>query len=226
MQKGDAATPGLINEAGGTQASLGNQRPHGGPVELYTVTLRAIGAGMTTFQTDPSDAADSDIVFLNDPSQEVPLNRQRFGGADLNIVPAGNPIPTAVDDSVRIAQGTIEANIFVLNNDVEGATGRSSVSLVGTPEHGFARSPDGEVIIYTLDPTFVGVDQFTYTTLSQDGFVSTATVTVFVGSEQALNQGDLVDLPFELFNAAGSRFLTPLETRFAPSASTTRSSCR
>lgn len=206
LNTGDALTPNLINEAGGSQASIGNQQTHSGPAVLYTLTMRAIGAGTAVFQTDPAEDLRSDVVFLNDPGSEVPINRQRFGSASLNIIPAGLAIPTAVDDSFRVAQGATEAPLLVLANDIQGAAGPVSIAELGTPANGFARL-SGNTIFYTPQGNFTGVDQFTYTILSPDGFRSTATATVFVGTENQLNANDVVDLPFQVFDASGNAIL-------------------
>ncbi|WP_417746580.1 Ig-like domain-containing protein [Rosistilla oblonga] len=206
LNTGDALDPNVINEVGGSQASIGNQQVHSGPAVLFTLTMRAIGPGTALFQTDPADAIRSDVVFLNDPSEEVPTNRQLFGGTSLNIIPAGLPIPTAVDDSYRVAQGVIESPMLVLGNDIQGGAGASSIAEIGTPAHGSARV-SGNTILYTPQAAFTGVDQFTYTILSPDGFRSTATVTVFVGTDAQVDANDLVDLPFQVFDASGNAIL-------------------
>ncbi|QDV68274.1 Serine-aspartate repeat-containing protein D precursor [Rosistilla carotiformis] len=207
LKTGNALTPNMIDEVGASQASIGNQQFHSGPAELFTLTMRAIGAGTAVFQTDPADEAiTNDVVFLNDPGQEVPVNRQLFGKQTLNIIPAGLPIPTAVDDSYRVSQGAIEFPMLVLGNDIQGAAGASSIAAIGTPANGSARV-SGNTILYTPRTAFTGVDQFTYTILSPDGFRSTATITVFVGTDAQLNANDTVDLPFTLFDASGNAIL-------------------
>ncbi|QDS87628.1 Serine-aspartate repeat-containing protein D precursor [Rosistilla ulvae] len=203
LQTGDSLTPNMINEVGGSQATLGSQQTHSGPVELFTVKMRAIGAGIAEFQTDPADDIRSDVVFLSAPDTEVPVNRQLFGDTTLNIIPAGLAIPTAVDDSYRVAQGASQVPMLVLDNDIEGSAGASAIAELGTPANGFVRL-SGNTILYTPQTAFTGVDQFTYTLLSPDGFRSTATVTVFVGSDAVLDANDVVDLPFQIYDDAGN----------------------
>ncbi len=55
FQQGNSQTPGLIDEIGGVQ-SIGNQQSHSGPVELFTLKMRAVSPGVAVFQADPADS--------------------------------------------------------------------------------------------------------------------------------------------------------------------------
>lgn len=215
VKTGDSLTPGIFNEIGATQPGLGTA--HNGPAELFTLTLVAVNPGIAEFIADPADALISDVVLLNDASRELTPTEIRFGRTQLTIVPSDSDFVYAVDDSYpnRVDSNGNEivaggnAVLRVLENDNRGASGQIEIVNVGSPANGTAVLNNNSTPSNTLDDFinyrprsgFVGVDQFTYTILSDDGIQSTAQVTVTVGAGAAAD--DLVDFDVRVFNSAG-----------------------
>ncbi|NLX55607.1 MAG: S8 family serine peptidase [Planctomycetaceae bacterium] len=113
--------------------------------------------------------------------------------------------PIAVDDSYRLATG---AQILdVLRNDLPGVLGTMQLTSVTNPTMGTAvidnnGTPDDpldDVIIYTPDASFDGIDKFQYTISNANGS-STATVTII--KDPAGEQ--TVDLVFDIVDLNGT----------------------
>jgi hypothetical protein len=211
---GDATTPGLLDEIGGTQSGLGT--PFTGTQELFTVTMLAVNPGIAEFVADPADTALSDVVLLNPSDNELTPQEIFFGRRQLTIVPSGSDFTFAVDDSYPdqidsagnpIVPGS-GAVLDVLANDNRGPTGEVEIVNIGaasngTPvldDNGTPLNPNDDFIVYTPAATFNGVDQFSYTILSADGIQSTAQVTVTVGNAA---DDDLVDILLNVLDENG-----------------------
>jgi hypothetical protein len=113
------------------------------------------------------------------------LRRPVFGAAQSNPDDPNTP-PVAVDDAVATPRDQ-PVTINVLANDSDADGDPLTVSAIGTPLHGSATT-DGQTIIYTPNPSFVGVDSFTYTILDGRGGAATATVTITVSGPPGSNQ--------------------------------------
>ncbi len=83
--------------------------------------------------------------------------------------------PVAVDDAAN-AYGDPVA-VAVLDNDSDPDDAALSVDSTTNPSQGSA-TVDGDVVIYTPDPTAIGTDTFTYTISNAHGLTATATVTI------------------------------------------------
>lgn len=113
------------------------------------------------------------------------LRRPVFGAAQSN--PGGpNTPPVAVDDAVATPRDQ-PITINVLANDSDADGDPLTVSAIGAPLHGSATT-DGQTITYTPNPSFVGVDSFTYTILDGRGGAATATATVTVSGPPGSNR--------------------------------------
>jgi hypothetical protein len=113
------------------------------------------------------------------------LRRPVFG-AGQSLPDTPNTPPVAVDDAVATGRDQ-PVTINVLANDSDADGDPLTVSAIGTPLHGTATT-DGQTIIYTPTPSFVGVDSFTYTILDGRGGAATATVTITVSGPPGSNQ--------------------------------------
>lgn len=214
---GDAATPGLLNEIGGTQP-IGGETQHDGPTELFTVRLQAVAEGVATFQADPADLDVAETLLL-DRDEEVPVSGLRLGNAELVIQADPGGIPTrAIDDSypdARDSEGNLitvggDAVLDVLDNDLLGASGTIvEFGILTSPGNGNVviddnGTPDNfndDTLIYRSDATTAGVDRFRYLIVTADGFRSTAEVSVAVGAAAA---DDIVAIDFDFVDESGN----------------------
>ncbi|QDS93136.1 Dockerin type I repeat protein [Roseimaritima multifibrata] len=227
FQQGDAGTPGIINEVGGTQPISALTDPNinqTGANVLFTIRMKADSAGVATFQADPADLPQSEVILLGEDTV-VPVERIILGSGELQISDLPNGAQTrAIDDSFPdsvdsngnpILPGNA-AELDILTNDVlalnaQGsqkdiiefgiltAPTRGNVSIVDTA--GTPNDPSDDVAIYRPNAGVVGVDRFTYLIVDEDGFRSTAEVRVAIGA--AANQAD-VGISFQYVDTAGN----------------------
>lgn len=219
FQQGDAVTPGLLNEIGGTQP-VGNEVVHGGePVRLFTVTMRAVSEGVARFQADPADTPVAETIHIGSDTP-VPVQGLGLGSAELVIINQPGQIPTkAVDDSFpdsRDSMGNLivhgqDAVLDVLRNDLLGPTGEIvEFGIVAAPTRGTVTVDDrgnpsnlnNARLIYRPDQMAPGVDRFTYFIVTADGFRSTAEVSVSVGAAAA---NAVAAMDFRVVDEAGNQ---------------------
>ncbi|MEP6169485.1 MAG: Ig-like domain-containing protein [Rhodopirellula bahusiensis] len=232
FQLGNTLTPGLLDEIGAAQ-SISNLNSvntsedvasHVGPAELFTVTMQAIGSGIAVFQADPSDAAVSETILI-DESSALNFGQIRYGSVEVAIAPPGPDFPSALDDSFpqgfdsngALITSVVESQLDVLDNDLLGTGGEvisfeinqgaaNGVAIVR--DNGTPSDPSDDYIGYTADIGFSGFDSFTYvTTVSSPTFgivTSIAEVSLVVGA----NQNALAEFDFELVDESGSAIST------------------
>lgn len=190
FQTGDADIPGIIDEFGAFSSRAVMNTPN--PVKLAAIKFNARSPGIASFMPDPADdVPPSDTLLFDTPSSQVPTERIRYIGTQLEIVGDGVQFPIAVDDSVPdpIPAGSIRFPIDVLANDLPGSTGTISIVSAGAGSSGTTlidnrgtSNPADDRILYTPNAGFNGTDQFRYTIQDGRGIQSSATVTVRVGS--------------------------------------------
>lgn len=88
--------------------------------------------------------------------------------------------PVAADDQATVAEDTLATPLAVLANDQLGDA-PSTITAVSDPPHGTVVAM-GELLLYSPDPEFHGLDGFTYTLTDGDGQASSASVMVTVTS--------------------------------------------
>ena len=93
-------------------------------------------------------------------------------------VSQGNDGPVAVDDTATTSEDT-PVTIDILNNDSDPDGDTLTVISVTQGAHGSVIN-NGSDVTYTPDPSFSGVDSFTYTISDGHGGTDTATVTITV----------------------------------------------
>ena len=97
----------------------------------------------------------------------------------INIATMANQAPVAIDDTATTPAGTT-VTVAVLNNDSDPDGDPLTITAVGTPIAGTAAIV-GNTIVYTpTNPTFVGIDRFSYTISDGRGGTATAFVTITV----------------------------------------------
>lgn len=97
-------------------------------------------------------------------------------------VVAGNPPPTAVNDSFTLLEDAVAADYDVLANDSTNDPDETFTILsVGTTSNGtVSRTSDGMKLRYKPNANFNGVDKVTYTIKDSNGATATATATFTV----------------------------------------------
>ncbi|TWT53763.1 Dockerin type I repeat protein [Rubripirellula amarantea] len=218
LQRANADTPGLLDEVGGVQP-ITDQTEHTGPVELFTLRMVALSPGVAQFIGDPADADVSETVILASDDALL-VNEQRYGRAELIILPASDNFTSAIDDSFpdgRDSDGNLIVNsavnrnrLDVLGNDNLGPTGTiREFGLVTNPSFGTViiednGTPDNlndDYFSYRANGNANGLERFTYLIVTEDDVRSTAEVTIPLGN---VNNNAVVAIDFALVNEAGT----------------------
>jgi hypothetical protein len=110
--------------------------------------------------------------------------------------------PTAVSDSVGIAEDSLPAKIAIIANDIdpEVAGGKpdpatATVTIASTPTNGTVSVQTDKTVLYTPNFNFFGTDSFTYTVTDSEGGVSNAasvTITVTAVNDLPVAVADTV----------------------------------
>ncbi len=171
---GDVATPGLINEVGGTRTSI--ESP-GETLNIVDITLRAKAIGQATFTTESADAPGSDTALLL-RSGAVPLNQILYNSASLAI---GRTFDS-INDNFSVNEDSSSNSLNVLSNDTirSGSLSNLTITAVSSPSSGGSVSISGQNLLYTPAANFVGTETFTYTVRDANNVEDTATVTITV----------------------------------------------
>ena len=176
----DNATPGDptddftlvngVNLAGGAtitlEASVAIDLEGSNPMSLVN-TVTATGAD--------SDKQNSNILTESDT-------------ATVNASPIPNRPPVANDDAEMVLQGE-SVNIDAAGNDSDpdGNLDPTTTTVTTSPSNGALVNNGDGTFSYTPDPTFSGVDTFTYQICDIDGLCDTAEVTITVSEVQPVN---------------------------------------
>lgn len=129
-----------------------------GNILLYTPTANFYGTDVFTYTISDGQFAHTATVTMS-----------------VNPV---NDLPVAGDDVATTKTNTAVV-INVLVNDADPIEGSAlTITQIETPTHGHVLIV-GDTILYTPDPSYVGVEQFTYTISDGEDSV-TATITVLV----------------------------------------------
>lgn len=89
--------------------------------------------------------------------------------------------PKVRADIFSVEQDSFENQLDILLNDSDPNDDRLFISNVTSAQHGsVSYTSDGSVFHYTPDPSFYGVDSFSYTAANLRGSWASATITVFV----------------------------------------------
>ncbi len=218
LQRGNAQVPGLIDEVGGLQR-IDNQQEHAGPVELFTLKMKAVSPGVAIFQADPADELISETVLLGSDVALLP-SQLRLGSTELLILPNSDNFTSAIDDSYPDSFANSSASSIVLDvlaNDNLGETGivrefelntanNPSLGSVEIDRNGTPDNANDDRIIYRPNAFGAnGLDSFTYVIVTDDNVRSTAEVTVALGNQNLNSQ---VAYDFELVSGDGSN--TPI----------------
>ena len=164
------------------------------------VTTGAVGTGALSIDVTNSLAAWSanpadnfGWVLLPTGSDGVDFNSSEGTTApklSVTFVPrSSGSVPTAVNDSYTLDEDSVTETLNVTANDDFGDDGPASAAIVivGAPGHGSAVVNDGgtvtqidDVIEYTPDSNYNGLDQLVYQISDSTGDLSTATVDITV----------------------------------------------
>ncbi|MCC6595427.1 MAG: tandem-95 repeat protein [Rhodanobacteraceae bacterium] len=164
-----------------TVYALGNDfDPDGDPLTITAVGTPSAGAATIVGHTIGYPAF---ATGIGADSFTYTISDGRGGTAtavvQVTITPTTNTPPIAVDDSTSVQRGAT-VTIAVLGNDSDADGDPLTIVSVTTPLAG-AVTISGNAIVYTsLDPTFTGTDQFSYTISDGRGGTATANVAVLV----------------------------------------------
>ena len=133
----------------------------------FTYTPAAGFVGDDTFSYTVRDAQGTPATA------EVTISVVASGGATV-----------ATDDHVEVVAGG-SVIVPVLANDMAAGGGELQIIAVSNPRHGVVNVLPDQRIRYVPQSGFVGIDNFTYTVLDQQGATASATVTVKVVAENS-----------------------------------------
>ncbi len=177
---GSLATPGLVDEGGGTQTGFGFEPPFVGPLGsseflVFSLPFEATTPGMVTFASDPADLAIFHDVTLFEPTVSVPADDVVFGTTSLtvNIGPV-----VAFPDAFTVDEDSSDNFFDVLLNDQINTAGTLAITGVGATDRGGTVVNNGDHLLYTPASNFAGTETFTYT--MGDGLGNTDQETVVV----------------------------------------------
>jgi hypothetical protein len=241
FQLGNTLTPGVVDEVGSTQSildlgtigSTSDRASFTGFEELFTITMRATGSGLATFKTDPTEAAVSETVLIT-PTGPVVLDFDEitYGSIAIEIAPAGDGFPVALDDSFPTGVDSLNqpirssspARFNILTNDLigpgdvitelrikEAAQGGTVTRVDVGLDGNFAN----DYFAYTPGLGFSGFDQFSYILTVESPVFGTvrsiADVTMTVGAVQ----DPLVNFDFTFVDETGNAITSvPVGQRF------------
>ncbi len=154
--------------------------PEGGPLQVVGFTMPSHGS--LVFNPDRTFTYTPAAGFLGQDQFTYTIrdNRGASAVATVTLVVAEvSQSPVAVDDQVTTEAGQ-PVTIDVLANDTLPAGQQVAIVAVTLPFRGkLAFNPD-KTIIYTPNPGFVGIDDFTYTISNGKGGTAKAKVTIEV----------------------------------------------
>ena len=217
---GDASVPGVLNEVGSTQ-DFGNLQQHAGSVVLFEATMRANAAGIAQFMGDPANTPQAECVLF-DEDEALTIQQLGFNSTQLTILPSSDFVTAAVDDSfpdgldsngnVIVNSGNLSAErsvLKVLENDNLGITGTitefglqdgPSKGIVLVEDNGTPNDLGDDYLSYQPNTNATGLEEFSYFIVTSEGVVTSANVTIALGSQ---NSDAEVAFDFLLVNRAG-----------------------
>ena len=101
--------------------------------------------------------------------------------ADAVQYVSSNSMPTATEDIIYLSLNE-RASLDLLANDADGESDPLYITEISNPGHGSATLRDNQLVIYTPDDGYAGLDSFTYTIVDGYGGSSVGTVTLSVAS--------------------------------------------
>jgi hypothetical protein len=185
------ATPQNVATAEDTAAAvtLAGSDPEGGPLTYVVMTgpahgmLSGVAPNLTYAPAANYHGPDSFTFTVSDGGATS-------GTATVTIaVTPVNDAPAAVDDAATTDKNT-EVVIAVLANDGDVDGDPLSVTGVSAPVNGVVTVNADGTIRYKPNKRYTGADSFTYTVNDGKGGVSTAAVTVQVGSSGGGGKGN------------------------------------
>ena len=175
--------------------------PDGDSLAITEVTQGNNGTVEVINNNSPDDPTDDFVVYIPE-SDFIGFDSFTYsisdggGGFDTAIVTVEVTENTAaVDDYVSNTPNT-SIVINVLDNDM----GNPRLSTVTQPSNGTVEIVNNgsindatdDLVLYTPENNFIGIDTFTYSVIDSDGELSSATVTVNVNPQQPLAGDDVV----------------------------------
>ncbi len=167
--------PVLANDLGAALADLSTIHVTYSDPRL-NVTFDADGVAVVTAIEATDDAQFSYTVCTAAGLCDGAMVTVEIGGA-------GSP-PVAVADSATVEEGqVVEINVTDNDTDPDGDLDSTTVSITSYPVSGSVVVNANGTVLYTANPSFVGVDTFTYQVCDQAGNCTSGDVTVEVTAD-------------------------------------------
>ncbi len=172
---------------------LGNDSdPNEEPLSILSFTQPARGTVTIDDNGTPDDPTDDRLIYTPNPGFEGtdtftytvvdPDGNEETATVNVTVGPAGAP-PTGTDDIGETLPGE-PVTLDVFSNDSDDPVVAEDILIDTLPENGTVTVNEDGTITYTPDPDFIGVEEFTYQIMGEDGELSDPiTVTVYVGVE-------------------------------------------
>lgn len=200
-KSGDLSQAGLVDEFGAFSSASG--KPGADEQRLGGIYLTATRTGEVTITTDSPDALPFHEPLLFDADDSIPLELLGHAELTLNVLePLPDKLVDAGNDAFAVLEDSEENLLDVLPNDVNHTDQSLEITGIETTDTRgeVTIASDGQFLVYTPEPGFVGEDELRYT-VSADGEQDSATVIVSV--ERAESNERLVAFSYEITNDEG-----------------------
>lgn len=194
-------SPGQVDELGTLSNTV--EPPGGGEQALAGIRLIATQTGEVHITSNPAEEFPAHDTLLFNIDDAISTDLVTYGDLTVQIL---DPLPGSVVDAVAdflvVDENSTENVLDVLTND-KSATGSplQIVSVESENLHGeLVIADDGTQLIYTPNPGFVGIEQFTYR-ITAEGEFDTASVRVDVNRVDS--QEDLVGYALSVTDVTG-----------------------
>ena len=196
----------IVLPAGFTYVSFAGVtgNPPNSCIDTAGTVLCAFGGNFDALESRVFDVTvDVDPAMTGTPNTHVSILSDWNHAVDPDLtnndddeVTSVNANPVAVDDTATVTEDTSNNPIDVLANDTNPDAGETlTIDSTSDPANGsVVITGGGAGVEYTPDPDFQGSDSFTYIIIDGNGGSDTATVTVTVENDDAVNDApDAID---------------------------------
>ena len=207
-------TPGLVDEAGGSQTGFGFEPPFVGPLGsesflLFSLIFVAQETGVVNFVSDPAEVPIEHDVTIFTPPVTVPSADIIYGTTAITVLPDPlvlGPDEYTTDEDTSFTTGNVLDNDLDAENDPISVSGFDTTGTQGivtsNGDGTFNYDPNGEFEF--LGPGQTATDNFTYDATDGEN-TDTGTVTIIV---TGVNDGPIAN------DDSGVGFVTEADSAF------------
>ena len=168
-----------------------------------TLTVIEVGEpehGVVNVNADGTITYTPDQGYVGEDTFTVTISDGHGGTSTQNVlvevVPADNLPPDAIDDGPRDVPGDADTVLLVLDNDTDPEGDPLAIVDVVQPQHGSVAIGEDGTLIFTPDPSYWGPERFSYTITDGNGGYDTAWVDIYVGDRDRDGLGDGWEVTF------------------------------